>query len=369
LKKENASKQNKIPQDVFFHADHADNEASCALVLAGGEGQRLQPFIKSLGRGSLPKQYVNFIGTQSMLQHTWQRAQKLIPPERVFTVTTEAHLRHPEVRQQLLERGANSIIVQPENKETGPGFLLPLLHIHKRYPNSVVLVLPSDHFVLEEEPLMRDAHLACKAVKEDPSKLVLLGVEPDRDEPEYGYILPGKKFGAQEPELSEISLFIEKPDLKTARRMIQAGGLWNTMIMAFKTRTMLHWMARFAPELYQEFQPLYQKIGMQEETRLARDVYQRLQPVNFSKEVLEPLVKHCPSSLAALRVRDVLWSDWGTASRVIDVLRKTQTIGQLNRFANARGMKIRRPEPCRDLQPIFVPGNGNATGSGLNGGQ
>jgi mannose-1-phosphate guanylyltransferase len=183
VEKEIVHQQNKIPGDRIYDED---NETICALVLAGGEGQRLQSFIKSLGRGSLPKQYVNFIGTRSMLQHTWQRAQKLISRERVFTVTTEAHLRHPEVRQQFLERDTPSIIVQPENKETGPGLLLPLLHIHKRYPNSVVLALPSDHFVLEEDPLMRDAHLACDAVKEDPSKLVLLGVTPDREEPEYG---------------------------------------------------------------------------------------------------------------------------------------------------------------------------------------
>jgi mannose-1-phosphate guanylyltransferase len=363
VEKETARKQKKIPQDRLFDGD---NEATCALVLAGGEGRRLQPFIKSLGRGSLPKQYVNFIGTQSMLQHTWQRAQKLIPPARIFTVTTEAHLRHPEVREQFLERDANTIIVQPENRETGPGLLLPLLHLYKRYPNSVVLTLPSDHFVSEEDRLMRDAHLACVAVKEDPSQLVLLGVKPDREEPEYGYVLPRKKFGPNQAELSEISLFVEKPDFKTARRLIQAGGLWNTMIMAFHIRTMLHWVDRFAPGLYQKLQPLYQMIGTRDEARLARDIYQRLQPVNFSKEVLEPLVKHCPSNLIVLRVRDVLWSDWGTGSRVMEVLRETGKIGRLNRFANAVERKIRRPEPCQldhpTLQPSFVPRNGYATG-------
>ena len=61
----------------------------CGIVLAGGEGKRLQPFIKSLGKGTLPKQYVNFIGNRSMLEHTLHRAEKLMPPARVFTVITE----------------------------------------------------------------------------------------------------------------------------------------------------------------------------------------------------------------------------------------------------------------------------------------
>src|SRR5215510_13565916 len=77
-----------------------DDEEFCGIVLAGGEGKRLQPFIRSLGKGTLPKQYVNFIGSRSMLDHTLDRAEKLMPPARVVTVISEAHLRYPEVREQ-----------------------------------------------------------------------------------------------------------------------------------------------------------------------------------------------------------------------------------------------------------------------------
>ena len=35
--------------------------------------------------------------------------------------------------------------------ETGPGILLPLVHIYKRCPEAIVSVFPSDHFILEEE--------------------------------------------------------------------------------------------------------------------------------------------------------------------------------------------------------------------------
>jgi 2-C-methyl-D-erythritol 4-phosphate cytidylyltransferase len=73
-----------------------EDEVICGLVLAGGEGKRLQPFIKSLGKGTLPKQYVNFIGSHSMLEHTIRRAEKIIPPERIFTVITASHLQYPK---------------------------------------------------------------------------------------------------------------------------------------------------------------------------------------------------------------------------------------------------------------------------------
>ena len=303
--------------------DNAENaEVLCGLVLAGGEGTRLQPFIKSLGKGTLPKQYVNFIGTRSMLQHTLHRAEKLMPSERVLTVITESHLRHPEVRQQCSARPKGSVIIQPENKETGPGVIFPLMYLYKRYPNSIVLVLPSDHFIREEDRLMDHARLAWLAVKRDPSRLVMLGVKPDRNEPEYGYLLLNKTQLDIGSDMSEISWFVEKPDPKTARRLIRAGGLWNTMIMVFKTKTMLHWVSRLAPDLYRQCQGIYESIGTSMEKQVVQDIYRRLKPMNFSKEFLEPMVMTYPSSLVAHPIKDLLWSDWGTAPRIIEVLTK-----------------------------------------------
>ena len=159
-----------------------------------------------------------------------------------------------------------------------------------------MLVLPSDHFIGEEDRLMDRARMACLAVKRDPSRLILLGVKPDRDEPEYGYLLPNKKHLPIVPDMSEISRFIEKPDPKTARRLTRAGGLWNTMIMVFKTKTMLHWVSRLAPSLYQQFQQVYEAIGMPGESDVLRKIYQGLKPMNFSKEFLEPMAKHYPST-------------------------------------------------------------------------
>lgn len=40
----------------------------CGLVLAGGQGERLRHYIRSLGKGSLPKQYVNFTRTKELLE-------------------------------------------------------------------------------------------------------------------------------------------------------------------------------------------------------------------------------------------------------------------------------------------------------------
>jgi mannose-1-phosphate guanylyltransferase len=338
-----------VEKENLFHsqnnANFCDDKSVCGLVLAGGEGKRLQPFIKSLGKGPLPKQYINFIGRRSMLEHTWGRAETIMAPERVFTVITESHLQFPEVRQQCSGRPKDTFIVQPENKETGPGFLLPLMHVYKRYPDSVVLVLPSDHFIWQEDRLADHARVACLAVERDPSRLILLGVKPDRDEPEYGYLLPSKEPSTVGSNLAELSWFVEKPNQKIARRLIRAGGLWNTMIMAFNTRTMLHWMSRLVPSLHHRFLEIYEAIGMPGESDVIRKIYQGLSPVNFSKEFLEPMAKNYPSSLVVRPVRDLLWSDWGTASRIIDVLAKIGRVPLQEGSRRPTGKKIATAYP------------------------
>lgn len=96
----------------------------CGIVLAAGEGKRLWPFVQKLRGDMLPKQYVNFIGRRSMLEHTFHRAQKLIPAERLVTVVSDTHLENVEVRRQLSRQPPGCVIAQPDNRETAPGFLL-----------------------------------------------------------------------------------------------------------------------------------------------------------------------------------------------------------------------------------------------------
>src|SRR2546422_462194 len=126
----------------------------CGIILAGGEGKRLQPLVRRLHGKPLPKQYVNFVGSRSMLEHTFLRAEMLIPPERLFTVISQHHLGYSEALRQVVSRPRGTVIVQPENKETGPGLLLPLIYLCERFPQSSVAVFPSDHFVLEEGHFM-----------------------------------------------------------------------------------------------------------------------------------------------------------------------------------------------------------------------
>lgn len=302
----------------------------CGIVLAGGDGCRLKPFVHELRGSSLPKQYVNIIGTRSMLEHAFARAEKVIPRERIFTVVNRHHLSHPETEQQLSTRSEGTVVVQPENRDTCAGVLLPLTHICKRYPGATVVVFPSDHFIVEEDLFVSYVDLALLAAEQDPSRIVLLGIEPDRPEPEYGYILPDGELVNSTPQyMRKIQVFVEKPDATLAKGLIAQGGLWNTMVMVFNSDTMLELVDRLSPKMSTAFQDILTAIGTPYERQVLKTTYGHLKCKNFSEEVLQPVALLRPSCLSVLPISGVLWSDWGSKTRIVSSLKRA---GHLNRL-------------------------------------
>ena len=172
--------------------DSSNSAVRCGIILSGGNGKRLRDFVFRRRADYLPKQYLNIIGKRSMLEHTFQRAEKLIPAQKLLVVIAKEHLQFDEVRHQIAPRPRECIVIQPENKDTGPGILLPLMHLYKRYPDAIVALFPSDHFILEEDLFMQHVDRAFRAVESDGSRIVLLGLEPNEPDPEYGYIVPGE---------------------------------------------------------------------------------------------------------------------------------------------------------------------------------
>ena len=257
-----------------------------------------------------------------MLEHTLCRAERVISPERLFTVVSRDHLRYPEVKRQLSICASGTVVVQPQNKETGPGILLPLMHVYKRYPDSVVAVFPADHFIVEEALFMAHVDLAMRVAERRPSCLVLLGMEPRLPEPEYGYILPGTEVGDLAPlaAVRKVLGFIEKPEPRAARRLLRKGGLWNTMVMAFKVKTLLDLVRGIAPSLYLSFTRICEAIGKRDEAHVVERAYRSMEAVNFSRGLLETLSLKHSSPLLVLPVRGVLWSDWGSEQRIVRML-------------------------------------------------
>ena len=307
--------------DPFQPSDH------CGIVLAAGEGKRLQPLVRRWRGDHLPKQYVRFTGIRSLLQQTYHRAEQIIPPYRLFTIVDRRHLAYADAWRQIERRPRGTVVLQPENKGTGPGILLPLMHVYKHHPNATLVIFPSDHFIREEGLFIDHVDLACRLVAEDPARLILLGMQPNGPDPEYGYILPGGEIPHLVPSgVLQMTRFIEKPEPHAASELVRQGGLWNTLVMVAKAKRLLEMARNTAAELTRSFETRLEAIGTPDETKAVEAIYREIPAVDFSKGLLERFPLQDPASVAVLPVRGVYWSDWGSIHRVISDLRE---IGQL----------------------------------------
>ncbi len=291
------------------------------VVLAGGEGRRLKAFLRTVLGDSRPKQFCQIIGGRSMLRHTWDRARRLVPAHRLVTVITAGQERFmaAEAGQGIPGR----VLVQPMNRETGPGLLLPVLWIAHRDPTASLAVFPADQFVWEESRFLAHVAEAVVLSRRRPDRLVLLGIEPAGPEPGYGWIEPGAPCEGALPqrEVYTVANFWEKPDGALVRQLQAAGCFWNSFVMAGTVHAFLRVAAAHQPEVVETLQaarPWFDTAAVRPAVAAA---YRRLRPMDFSRDVLTP----GRDALLVQPGRGLTWSDWGEPARIL------QTLHQLGR--------------------------------------
>jgi len=283
-----------------------------AIVLAGGDGTRVRDLARGPNGDAVPKQYCSFGGEKSLLALALARARSVVGPGRVLTVVAEQHRPWWEAELGRVPAGipAENVVVQPENRGTANGVLLGLTRIVSRQGSLArVLVLPSDHFVGQEETLIWHLERGILAARQDPSRVVLLGMTPEALDTEYGWILsPAAASGLARP----VAEFVEKPDAASSQRLMERGALLNSFIFVARAATLLLLYRRVMPEILQRFLPRLSRPEAWARGFLRR-LYRTLPSRDFSRELLE----HCTDDLSVVPVPPCGWSDLGTPARLL----------------------------------------------------
>ncbi len=317
-----------------------------SIVLAGGEGERVRPLVQSwLGRHK-PKQYCTFVGTRSMFQHTLHRAAKLTTPDRMVTVVAHGHGSEPWAQFDGVP--GIKVLRQPQNRDTAAGIFLPLAYIRAGDPEATVVLYPSDHFVYPEDRFLEVVQVALQAAERPPWRLVLLGVQPDRLELEYGWIQPGATLHqSASGHVRAVQAFLEKPDVIQASRAMDSGAVWNTLILAAKLQKLWELGWQCFPEMMPLFERLCEAIGGPEEGKVLDAIYRVMPARNFSSELLQQVPEH----VAMIQLDGVLWSDWGKPERIVETLRKIGKqpafpLSLLSTESPVRGRREKIRSPC-----------------------
>ncbi len=282
------------------------------IVLSGGEGTRLRRFIKSTFGFIRPKQYCTLVGHRSMLRHTLDRLKLLLPSERILTIINRDHRVYAQ--RDLRDQPPETIITQPCGRETGIGILLPLLHLARIDPAGVVVIVPSDHFVLDESRFMEYVNLAFAHSQTKSDALVLFGIPPVQTEPEYGWIEKAEQIDAPQCRgMFHIRRFWEKPAVAVAAELQRRGCLWNTFVMVGSVGAFLTLYRSMCPGVVDELDTILGVTDRTERQKLLQLTFPLLPSVDFSREI----IARNPSRFSVLELAGVYWSDWGNESRIL----------------------------------------------------
>lgn len=218
----------------------------CALIMAGGKGERFWP----LSTEEKPKQFLNLLGEESMIQSTVNRLKRLVPIDRIFIVTADNYVEL--IKEHIPDLPHRNIIVEPVGRNTAPCVALSAFMINKYYKNATIAVLPSDHLIAEEEEFINTLKVAYSFVEEREDSIVTLGMKPNRAETGYGYI----KFQEVEKiiekyHIRKVDKFVEKPNKEKAKAYIEEGNyLWNAGIFIWKADNILNLTKKYLNSTY-----------------------------------------------------------------------------------------------------------------------
>jgi mannose-1-phosphate guanylyltransferase len=280
-----------------------------ALVMAGGSGTRLWP----RSRQHKPKQFLDLVGSQTMLQATVNRIAPLIPRERVFVVTSAEY--GPLIREQIPDLPRENMLIEPAARGTAACIGLGAVHLRRLDPDGVMVALPADHLIYNEHAFRRALEGAGRVAGED--YLVTLGIAPDRPETGYGYIQRGLllRDDGDGPPVYQVEKFTEKPDEITARRFVESGEYyWNGGIFVWKFSAILKELHLYLPGLYERLMAIEAAIGSADEREVLMANYLQINPETVDFGVMERARR-----VAVVPV-DMGWSDVGSWATIHSLL-------------------------------------------------
>jgi mannose-1-phosphate guanylyltransferase/mannose-1-phosphate guanylyltransferase/mannose-6-phosphate isomerase len=273
------------------------------VILCGGSGTRLWP----LSRQSRPKQFLPLVTSRSLLQDTAARVASL--PECAAPILMSNHEHRFMIAEQLQELGITPAaqILEPVARNTAPAIAVAALQLRDSNPDSVMLVLPSDHAIADTGAF----HAAVRTAARSAAKglLVTFGIRPSEPNTGFGYIERGEPV-AGEAHVFRVGRFVEKPDLETARSYIASGRFsWNSGMFLFSPRRFLEELERFRPDILKaSARALQGAVRDMDFIRLERAAFEAAPAESIDYAVMER------TSAGAVVEADFGWSDVGSWS-------------------------------------------------------
>lgn len=279
-------------------------------ILCGGAGSRLWP----LSRQLFPKQFSNFVGQESLLQNTLLRFKRDGFAEPIL-LSNEHHRFLVAEQMRQIDIIPETIVLEPLPRSTAPAAIIACLIAASKSEEALVLMLPSDHVIADEEAFFMAVYSAAKSAVN--GHLVTFGMAAVSPHTGYGYIRRGNLL----PDCNNvyaIDHFIEKPHIEKAEELFRSGDyMWNGGIFLFSARSYIEEAAKLCPEIFEVCKKSVE-LGIRDKDffRLDHETFNACPSGTIDVEIMEKTNK------GAVVPADIGWGDVGDWTALWDIGKK-----------------------------------------------
>jgi mannose-1-phosphate guanylyltransferase len=270
----------------------------------------------------MPKQLLNIVGKQTMLEQTVARLRPVIPAERIWTVTNSEQA--DEVKKQLPAAARKRVLTEPVGRNTAAAIALAALHVrHAERGDALLAVLPADHYIANPERYRIIVRAALNMARQK-GRMVVLGIPPTRPETGFGYIeRMGEALDSKGFPVYAVRRFTEKPALSVAKVYAGSGEYhWNAGMFFWLASTFLESLDRYLPKTAAALEEVGESIGKKDYDRKLRAIYPKLQNISVDYALLEPATRQAGAPSVYVIPAEVGWSDIGSWAAVYELLAK-----------------------------------------------
>lgn len=277
------------------------------IIMAGGVGSRFWPF----STNGCPKQFLDFLGTgRTLLQMTYARLEGIVLPENIYIVTNRIYRDTVLAQLPMLKPG--QVLLEPMRRNTAPCIAYAVYRISRQNPKANVVVLPSDHLILDEKEFRRCVSDGLRFVAFNDA-LLTLGIKATRPETAYGYIQMGQGGG----EIRKVKTFTEKPNLEMAELFLSTGEFcWNSGMFMWRADVIINEFRNLLTEVSEKFDAVADRLGTPDEENVIERIFPLCPNISIDYGILEK------ARNVYVMLADFGWSDLGTWSSLYELADK-----------------------------------------------
>ena len=277
------------------------------VILCGGAGTRLWPKSKS----NLPKQFIDF-GGWTLFQKTLLRIKNPIFDYPIIS-TNLIYLNLVRKYLSKYRMKKYKIILEPSKKNTAPAILSCALSKEVTYEQPMIF-FPADHLIEKTRQFIRAIELNQKHLNED--NIFIFGIKPNSPSSQYGYFLT-KKISKS---LNRVVKFIEKPNIRNAKKIVKKKGLWNSGIFFARKDSIINNFRKY------QFKTLKLCIHSVNRSKISKNAcylnkksFKKIQAKSFDYAILEK-----SKNINGIKL-NIPWSDLGSWKEISNIFKNNRS--------------------------------------------